>query len=76
MNLLTLIVFLPALWLFGTLGSTWIAAVLGLVFVGARVVYGITYVANPESRVIPFVVGYVSTAVMVIGALVSAVLGG
>lgn len=47
-----LVVFIPALWIFGYyIGQYW-AAGLGLVFLIARTWYAITYIKNPQSRII------------------------
>lgn len=69
-----LVVFLPALWMFGILGSKTIAAALGAAFVIGRIIYAITYVADPKSRTAGFLIGYLATVALVIGALVSAVI--
>ena len=49
-----LVVFVPAMWLFGTyVNPTW-AALLGLVFVVGRVLYLLGYVKDPAKREIGF----------------------
>lgn len=69
-----LVVFLPALWVFGTFWSPVIAAGLGSLFVVGRIVYAMGYVADPKRRTAGFLMGYLANAVLVIGGLVGAVL--
>lgn len=69
-----MIVFLPALWLFGTLGHAGAAAALGIVFLVGRVIYAITYVKDPTKRGPGFLIGYLANVALVIGGLVSAVI--
>lgn len=68
-----LVVFLPALWIFGTLGSPTIAAALGLAFVIGRALYGVSYVADPSKRTAGFLIGYLANVALVLGAIGSAV---
>lgn len=67
-----LVVFLPALWLFGSYVSPEIGALLGLAFIVGRVLYLRGYVAAPESRSLGFGIGLVSTAILLLGGLVGA----
>jgi glutathione S-transferase len=70
-----LVIFLPALWIFAHLGSPVAAAALGLVFVVARAIYLVSYVKNPDSRTLGFVLGFFANVVLVIGVLVQAIRG-
>ena len=45
-----LVVFVPALWLFGTYVSPNVGALLGLVFIASRVLYAFTYLQDPSKR--------------------------
>ncbi len=69
-----LIVFLPALWMFGTLIHEPTAAGLGAVFIVGRILYAITYAADASSRTTGFLVAYVASSVLLVGGLVGAVL--
>ncbi len=69
-----LAVFLPALWMFGTLISAPIGAAVGSLFVVGRIVYAFAYVADPKRRTIGFLMGYVANAVLVVGSLIGAVM--
>lgn len=66
-----LIVFLPAIWIFGTQLNATVAAGLGLVFVIGRILYAISYVADPKKRTAGFLIGYLANVLLVIGSLVS-----
>ena len=64
-----LVVFLPSMWLFGTyVDPTW-AALLGLVFVVARIIYLVGYVADPAKREIGFGLTALPVVILLIGAL-------
>lgn len=67
-----LVVFLPAIWLFGEYVSPAWAAGLGLVFVIGRVVYLQSYVADPARRSAGFGLSFLPIAIALIGTLVSA----
>jgi glutathione S-transferase len=69
-----LVVFIPAIWLFGLYISPLWAAGIGLVFVIARLLYYLGYAAAPEKRAAGFGIGWLACVVLVIGALVGAVL--
>lgn len=64
-----LLIFLPALWIFGTYLSARIGAVVGLVFVVGRIVYAIGYVSEPSKRGTGFLIGFLANVVLVLGAL-------
>lgn len=69
-----LAVFLPALWMFGTLISAPIGAAIGCLFVVGRIVYALGYVADPKRRTAGFLMGYLANAVLVVGSLYGAVM--
>lgn len=64
-----LVVFLPALWIFGTFLSARVGAAVGLFFVVGRILYALGYVAEPAKRSAGFLIGYLSNTVLVLGAL-------
>jgi uncharacterized membrane protein YecN with MAPEG domain len=64
-----LVVFVPAIWLFGTyVNATW-AALLGLVFVVGRLLYLLGYVKDPAKREVGFGLSLLSVVVLLLGAL-------
>ncbi|MBM4334927.1 MAG: MAPEG family protein [Deltaproteobacteria bacterium] len=70
-----LVLFLPALWVFGTHVSEKWGAILGLLFIVGRAVYARGYLANPERRGIGFLIGFVANGILLIGGLVGAIYG-
>jgi glutathione S-transferase len=64
-----LVVFVPAIWLFGTYVSPTWAALLGLVFVVARVLYLQGYVRDPAKREVGFGLSVLPVMVLLVGAL-------
>jgi glutathione S-transferase len=68
-----LVWFLPALWLFVLLVSPLWGGVLGLVWVGGRVLYAIAYQRAPEARGPGFVIGFAASAILLLGALLGAI---
>ncbi|MCY4263928.1 MAG: MAPEG family protein [Gammaproteobacteria bacterium] len=67
-----LVVFLPAIVLYGYYGNPVIAAVVGLIFPVARVVYLLTYVSNPDKRGWGFLPGFLAIFYLLIAGLVAA----
>jgi glutathione S-transferase len=67
-------IFLPALWLFAIYISDWVAALLGLVWIGGRIAYIIGYLAAAEKRHRAFAVQGLASFVLLIGALIGIVL--
>lgn len=68
-----LIVFLPTLWLFAYFISPLWAAGFGVVFIIGRAIYCPSYVKNPKSRSLGFLLTVFPTFAMLIGILVWAV---
>ena len=68
-----LVVFLPALWLFALYISPLWGGVLGLIWIGARAFYAVSYYREPESRGPGFIIGFVSSAVLLVGGLIGIV---
>lgn len=67
-----LVVFLPALFLFANYGSPRLAGWLGLAFIVGRIIYARSYLADPAARGPGFMIGFVATAILVVGALLAA----
>lgn len=68
-----LVIFLPALWLFGSYVSAGAGAIIGLVFIVGRVVYLRGYVADPEKRGLGFGITFLANAILVLGGLGGAI---
>lgn len=69
-----LIIFIPALWLFGTYVHQLIGAGLGVVFIVARFIYRNGYINEPRSRGKGFGLGALAMMTLLIGGLIGAVL--
>ena len=67
-----LVIFLPAMWLFGWFVKGWIAALLGIVFIVARFIYERGYVAEPSQRARGAIVTTIVNGVLLVGALIGA----
>ena len=65
-----LIVFVPAVWLFGLYVSARWGAIIGAIFLAARILYAIGYIASPEKREAGAVLSFLIEAALVIGALI------
>ena len=68
-----LLVFLPAILIYGYYGNPMIAAGVGLVFPVSRIIYLQAYVADPAKRGRGFIPGFFATAFLLIGGLIAAV---
>jgi len=64
-----LVVFLPALWLFGRYVSGSIGALIGVVFLIGRAMYAFAYVEDPTKRSTGFALTFVPNALLLLGAL-------
>lgn len=69
-----LIVFVPAMWMFGQFVSEPWAAGLGIVFIIGRAIYLHGYVADPKQRGMGFGLSFLPTAALLIGGLIGALL--
>jgi glutathione S-transferase len=68
-----LVVFVPAIWIFGHYLSPRLAAGLGLVFLIGRLVYFRGYVEEPEKRAPGALLSALAILVLVLGALFGAI---
>jgi glutathione S-transferase len=82
-----IIVFIPSLWMFalflgpvtiaGIHGSVWapiIAAILGVVWILGRIIYARGYYKSPSKRHIGFMIAFISTSLLMLGALAGMVI--
>jgi len=67
-----LLVFIPAIIIFGYYGSQTIAAIAGLVFIVGRFFYFRGYIAGPTKRSTGFMIGFLASAFLLIGGLIHA----
>jgi glutathione S-transferase len=69
----SLVVFLPALWLFALYLNDLVAAAFGLVWIVGRVIYMNSYVRDPKSRSLGFGVQAIGMLALLFGALAAVV---
>lgn len=64
-----LVIFLPAVWIFGTFVNPYVAAGLGLLGIAGRAIYAGTYIGNPEKRGPGFLICALVNIVLLLGGL-------
>ncbi len=69
-----MVIFLPALWLFGSYVDPQIGAGLGLLFVISRLIYRRSYLSDPTSRTAGFGIGALTMMILLFGGLIGAIL--
>ena len=69
-----LILVIPSLWIFATYWRPDVAAGLGFVYVIGRQMYQVSYMKDPAKRAPGFGIGWLATAVLMLGSLVGAVM--
>ena len=62
-------IFLAGLWLFAVYWDDRIAAALGLVWIVGRIIYALGYVADPGKRSAGFLIQFVASMALLLGAL-------
>ena len=67
-----LILFVPALWIFGMYVHQLTGAAIGLVFLIGRFIYRAAYINDPASRSLGFGLGAAALAVLMLGGLIGA----
>lgn len=70
-----LICFIPALLLANVYWSDIFVALVGVVYLVGRVIYRQTYIADPSTRSVGFLLTIVPTFVLLIAAIIGAVMG-
>ncbi len=68
-----MVIFLPALWIFGYYVDAQIGAGLGLLFVVSRLIYRRSYLSDPTSRTAGFGIGALTMMILLFGGLIGAV---
>jgi uncharacterized membrane protein YecN with MAPEG domain len=68
----SLVLFLPSLFLFAYFVNENIAALLGVVFIIGRLLYARAYIKNPESRGVGYLLTFLPSVILALGALVAA----
>lgn len=67
-----LVILIPSMWMFAYFVRADVAAGLGIVFLIGRFLYRSAYLADPKSRTIGFMVGWVAMMVMLVGSIIGA----
>ena len=67
-----LVVFLPALWMYGYFQNPLWGAGIGMLFVIGRFLYQRAYLEDPTSRSRGFLLGLLSFSILLVGALIGA----
>jgi uncharacterized membrane protein YecN with MAPEG domain len=68
-----LVVFLPGLWLFAQYVSAGVAALLGIAFIAARIVYAASYVQDPGRRAAGAIATMLVNTVLIAGSLIGVI---
>jgi glutathione S-transferase len=64
-----LMIFLPAITIYGFYGNATYAAIAGLFFIVGRALYCRAYINDPASRGLGFMIGFVANAFLLLGGL-------
>ena len=67
-----LVMFLPALWIYGYFGKPLWAAAAGIVFIIGRFIYRRGYVSDPLKRGTGFTISIIATSFLLIAGLIAA----
>ena len=67
-----LVVFIPALWMYGHFADPLWGAAIGLVYVVGRFLYRASYLKDPAKRGTGFLLGFLATVLLLAGSLIAA----
>jgi glutathione S-transferase len=67
-----LVILIPSMWMFAYFVRPDVAAGLGIVFLVGRLLYRNSYLADPSSRTIGFMVGFLAMMIMLVGSMIGA----
>ncbi len=67
-----LVILIPSMWMFAYFVRADVAAGLGIVFLIGRVLYRTSYLADPSSRTLGFMVGWLAMMAMLVGSIIGA----
>ena len=70
----SLIVFVPAVWIFGVVVDPLWAAIVGVVYLIGRVLYAVGYIRAAQKRGPGMMIGFIATVVLVLGSLVGLIM--
>lgn len=70
----SLVLFLPALWLFSIYVSLWWTGIIGLIWLLARVYYIVSYTRSAEARSLGYGISLLAFAVLAVGAAIGIVM--
>jgi len=68
-----LVMFIPSLWIFSLTIQVLVGAALGLIFVLGRIIYALSYTADPEKRSLGFGLSILPVLILLIGGLVGVI---
>lgn len=68
-----LVIFVPAVLLFGQYVGAWLAAALGIVYLIGRFVYFSSYVKDPRSRSLGYGLSIGPVMILLVGAIIGAI---
>jgi len=67
-----LVIFVPALWIYGYFGNPLWGAAVGLVYIVGRFIYKRGYLIDPSKRSLGFTIGVIAISVLLVGGLIAA----
>lgn len=68
----SLVLFVPSLWLFASYWGQYIAALIGVIWIGGRIVYTLAYVKDPGTRSLGFMISSGMVVLLVLGFILGA----
>lgn len=69
-----LVLFLPSLWLFAAMWGDFLAGVIGVIYPVGRIVYALGYYTEASKRSAGFLIGFISTVILLFGSLAGLVM--